>query len=173
MNPHPSRRAKVVEWIRRYLPNELAGWAGEIAGGALVYWLTGSLAAAVIAGTVGSSVGYYATAYANSVRWAYGALGGRPWPTRAALANARALRSIAVEFGPAEALDSIVLRPAALFAGPYLFGNLAVGWVVGSVAADVAFYALAIVSYERFSAVVKPVGPTRGTAEHDAAVATV
>jgi hypothetical protein len=58
-------REKAVEWVRRYLPNELAGWVGELGGAAATYHLTGSYAAAVIAGTIGASAGYYATAYVN------------------------------------------------------------------------------------------------------------
>ena len=59
---------KLWEWIRRYLPNELAGWVGELGGAALTYQVTGSYAAAVVAGTIGASVGYYATAYINGVQ---------------------------------------------------------------------------------------------------------
>ena len=40
-----TNRQKLMEWVRRYLPNERAGWAGE--------------------------PGYYATAYVNGVRWSY------------------------------------------------------------------------------------------------------
>ena len=151
MNSCRTVRQKLVEWMRRYLPCELAGWAGELGGAAATYWLTGSLALAVIVGTIGSSVGYYATAYINGVRWAYRAQTDLRWPMRVLDANFRALRSIAIEFGPAEAIDSIVIRPLALYAGPFVFGNVAVGWVVGSVAADIAFYVLAIFSYERFT----------------------
>jgi hypothetical protein len=144
-------RQKAVEWIKRYLPNELAGWATELGGAAIAYYVTGSYAAAVIAGTIGASVGYYATAYANGVRWSYRAQQGRPWPARALRANILAIRSIAVEFGPAEAIDSIVIRPVALYLGPFVIGNTAVGFVVGSALADVAFYVMAIFSYERFT----------------------
>ena len=146
-----TRRQKLIEWVRRYLPNELAGWATELGGAAATYYLTGSYAAAVVAGTIGASAGYYATAYVNGFRWSYAALNGRSWPMRVLLANALTVRSIAVEFGPAEAIDSIFIRPALLYAGPFLIGNTAVGWVVGSLAADVAFYAMAIFSYERFT----------------------
>ena len=149
MDAEPALRTKVMEWVKRYLPCELAGWAGELGSGAAAYWLTGSLGVAVIAGTIGSSVGYYATAYGNSLRWSYRALPGTPL-RRVIVANFRAMRSIAVEFGPAEAIDSIVVRPLALYAGPFVFGSVAVGWIVGSVAADIAFYVLAIFSYERF-----------------------
>ncbi|WP_123023319.1 hypothetical protein [Mycolicibacterium stellerae] len=147
-------RVKAFEWVRRYLPNEIAGWVGELGGAAATYYLTGSYAAAVVAGTIGASVGYYATAYVNVVCWTYRAQAGRTRPKRVLIANALAIRSIAVEFGPAEAIDSIVIRPIALYAGPFLLGNVAAGWVAGSIAADVAFYVMAIFSYERFEGLV-------------------
>ena len=144
-------RHKAIEWLRRYAPNELAGWVGELGGAVAVYHLTGSYAAAVIAGTIGASVGYYATAYFNGVRWSYRAQAGRSWPMRVLVANGLALRSIAVEFGPAEAIDSILIRAIALYLGPFVVGNTAVGWIVGSIVADIAFYVMAIFSYERFT----------------------
>lgn len=150
-------RHKAIEWLRRYGPNELAGWVGELGGAAAVYYLTGSYAAAVVAGTIGASVGYYATAYTNGVRWAYRAQHDRGRVTRVVVANGLAIRSIAVEFGPAEAIDSLIIRPIALYVGPFVIGNTAVGWVVGSIVADVAFYVMAIFSYERFtSLLVRP-----------------
>jgi hypothetical protein len=145
-----TNRQKLTEWVRRYLPNELAGWAGELGAAAAAYYLTGSYAAAVVAGTIGASAGYYATAYINGFRWTYAAQAGRSRPMRVLLANALTVRSIAVEFGPAEAIDSIVIRPVLLYAFPFVIGNTAVGFVVGSITADVAFYVMAIFSYERF-----------------------
>ncbi len=59
-----------------------------------------------------------------------------------------------MEFGPAEAIDSILIRPVAFYAGPILFGNVAVGWMLGSVTADVAFFVMAIFSYERFKSLL-------------------
>jgi hypothetical protein len=73
---------------------------------------------------------------------------------RVLAANALAVRSIAVEFGPAEAIDSLVIRPALLFLGPAVVGNVAVGWVLGSLTADAAFYVFAIFSYERFQGLI-------------------
>jgi hypothetical protein len=154
VNERRSIGAKIVEWVRRYAPNEIAGWVGELAAAWATYHLSGSYAAAVVAGTIGASVGYYATAYVNGVRWSYRAQLGRSRPTRMLVANGLALRSIAVEFGPAEAIDSILIRPLTLYAGPFLVGNLAVGFVLGSIAADVAFYVMAIFSYERFKSLL-------------------
>jgi hypothetical protein len=141
---------KSIEWLRRYLPNEIAGWAGELGAAAAVYYSTGSFALAVVAGTVGASVGYYATAYVNGVRWTCQAHAGRGIVARSLIANAVTIRSIAVEFGPAEVIDSVVIRPLMLYLWPFVLGNVAVGWVVGSLTADIAFYGMAIFSYERF-----------------------
>ena len=160
MEQRRTARQKLIEWVRRYLPNELAGWAAELAAAAGVYYLTGSYAAAVVAGTIGASVGYYATAYANGVRWSYRALLGGSRPKRVLIANLLTIRSIAVEFGPAEAIDSVVIRPVALYLGPIVVGSTAAGFVIGSIAADLAFYVMAIFSYERFKellAVRRPV----------------
>ena len=53
-----------------------------------------------------------------------------------------------VEFGPAELADTILIRPAAMFLGSLATGNILVGVLIGKVAADLAFYGLAITSYE-------------------------
>lgn len=65
-------------------------------------------------------------------------------------ANLLALRSVAVEFGPAEVIDSVAIRPAALYLGPMLSGNPVFGLIVGKLVADVGFYGCTVLSYERF-----------------------
>jgi hypothetical protein len=151
-------RTKVMEWIRRYLPNEIVGTLGELGGAAAAYVATDSLAAAAVAASVGATVGYYAAAYLSAVRGAYGEQGALPTARRVLIANLLALRSVLVEFGPAELLDSIFVRPLAFYFGPLVFGNVAAGWIFAKLVADVAFYAVAIFSYERFKSllVVEP-----------------
>jgi hypothetical protein len=153
-------RHKVFEWLRRYAPNEIAGWVGQLGAAAATYSLTGSYATAVIAATIGASAGYYAAAYVTGVRWSYRAQSGRSWPMRALAANGLAARSVAVEFGPAEAIDSIAIRPVALYLGPVVVGSTAAGFVLGSVVADIAFYVMAIFSYERFTNLLARPQPT-------------
>lgn len=143
-------RRKIVEWFWRYLPNEIAGTAAELGGAGVVYLCTGSLALAAVVGAVFSSVGYYGAAYVNAVRWAMPDQQDRARVARVLAANLLALRSVAVEFGPAEAIDTLAVRPAAFFFFPALVGNVAAGLVLGKVVADIAFYALAICSYEKF-----------------------
>ena len=145
-----SRRARLREWVRRYLPCEIAGTAGEFGAAALAYVVTESLAVAAVTATVGASVGYYAAAYTTALRWSYRDQRWRRVPARLAVANLLALRSVAVEFGPAELIDSVAVRPLSFYLGPALFGDVLAGWAVGKVVSDAAFYSCAIVSYERF-----------------------
>ena len=130
-------RDKLLEWLRRYLPCEIAGTVGELGGAAVAYVLTGSTVAAAVTATVGASVGYYAAAYLTAMRWAYRARRDRTRVMRLVVANLIALRSVAIEFGPADI-------------GPQIFGDVVVGWIFGKLVSDVAFYVVAIFSYERF-----------------------
>ena len=138
MNTERTTRRKVLEWVRRYLPCEITSTVAELGSAAVVYMSTGSWAAAAVVATVFASIGYYATAYVNAVRWSMG---------RARLrsrANLLALRSIAVEFGPAEVIDSLAIRPVTLYLGPVLTGSPVVGLIFGKLAADVGFYGCTI-----------------------------
>jgi hypothetical protein len=62
------------------------------------------------------------------------------------------LTGLLVEFGPAEIADTFAVRPLAMYLGPLLIGHLAAGILAGKLAADIVFYALAIVGYELFKA---------------------
>ena len=150
MEARRTKRQKLMEWVRRYLPCEMAGTVGELGGAAIAYVLTGSMAAAAITATIGASAGYYAAAYTGAVRWRLREYNDRPPVTRIVVANLFAFRSVAIEFGPAELIDSIAIRPLAYYVGPMLFGNVVAGWIFGKLVSDIGFYALAIFSYERF-----------------------
>jgi hypothetical protein len=146
--------------VRRYLPCEIAGTVGELGGAALAYLATGSLAAAAITATIGASAGYYAAAYVSAVRWSYRCLDDRRWPSRVLVSSLLALRSVAVEFGPAELIDSVAVRPVAYYVGPLIFDNTIAGWIFGKLVSDLAFYVLAIFSYERFKGLLVRAQPT-------------
>jgi hypothetical protein len=150
VNTQEPKRRKVAEWLRRYLPCEIAGWIGELGAAAVVYLWTGSLAAAAIGGTIGSSAGYYSPAYVNAVRWSLPTQQHRSPLARIGYANLLALRSLTVEFGPAEFVDSLFFRPILYYLTPLALGNVVLGWILGGLAADILFYICAIFSYERF-----------------------
>ncbi|KMO67618.1 hypothetical protein [Mycolicibacterium chlorophenolicum] len=154
MDGSTTKRMRIREWVRRYLPCEIAGTVGEFGAAALVYLATDSLGAAAVAASVGASGGYYAAAYLSALRWSYRDQACRPALARLVMAALLALRSVAIEFGPAEVIDSIAVRPLAFYLGPALFGNVAAGWIFGKVVSDVAFYTCAVFSYERFKAIL-------------------
>jgi hypothetical protein len=161
MNTERPTEKKWREWVRRYLPCEIAGTACEFGGAAIAYLMTGSVAMAAVVATIGASAGYYAAAYTAAVRATYGDHRHLPWAPRAVTANALALRSIAIEFGPAEVIDTLLVRPLAFYLGPLLFGGLLAGWIFAKLVADVGFYVLAIFSYERFRGLLALRGEVR------------
>jgi hypothetical protein len=59
-----------------------------------------------------------------------------------------AVRALLWEFGVAEVLDSFLVRPLCMYAAVRLTGTLALGIILGKLAADAVFYAIAITFYE-------------------------
>ena len=155
------------EWVRRYLPCEIAGTVGELGGAAVAYLATGSLAAAAITATIGASAGYYAAAYVSALRWSYRDHDHRRWPSRVLVSSLLALRSVAVEFGPAELIDSVVVRPVAFYVGPLILDNTIAGWIFGKLVSDLAFYVFAISSYERFKDLLVRAQPRAEEVSHE------
>lgn len=146
----PGERHRAREWIMRYLPYEIVSAAAELGGVAVAYAITHSLVVGALAGTLGAAIGYYATAFFAAVRQAYRQLS---WPVgsmRVIVANALALRSVAVEFGLAEFVDSLAVRPVAYYLLPTMLGNAVAGWLAAKLISDAAFYLLTIFSYEKF-----------------------
>jgi hypothetical protein len=142
--PSPGARGRVGHWLRRYLPLEIAATATALVGGLAAAALTSNTGAIAFAGTWAENVGYYGFALAREMRTSAAetpelGAGTRLW---------QALRRLVWEFGIAEALDSFVVRPGAMYAAIKLTGSTGAGIVIGKLVADVAFYAVAIVFYE-------------------------
>ncbi len=58
------------------------------------------------------------------------------------------VRNLLLEFGPAEYLDSFVIRPFYMYIFPKIFNNLVLGLIIGKFAADITFYIPTIISFE-------------------------
>jgi hypothetical protein len=140
----------VGRWLRRYLPAELLATPCALLAGLSAAQLTGSPAAAALAATWGENAGFY------------GLMIGREHAQRRTLRALPAVaRELALEFGPAEALDSLLLRPAALYAGLALAPHPALGMLAGKIVADVTFYAPAIACHELQRAWARHPSPPR------------
>ena len=164
-----SPRNKLAEWLQRYLLIELIGTACELGCAAIGYLSTGSLAVAALAATIGANLGYYGPAWWRAYRSTKAACHLDNLLARTLSTSVRATWCVAVEFGPGEAVDSLLVRPALFYSMPILLAGwadgsgpwvLAGGWVIGKVLADIVFYACTVTSYEinksRLPAVDKP-----------------
>jgi hypothetical protein len=126
-----------LRWLRRYLPAELAATPCALLAGLTAWQLSASPALAALAATWGENVGFYGVM-----------LGRELARSRSLCALPAVVRGLVLEFGPAEALDSLLLRPASVYAGLALAPHPALGMIAGKLFADVGFYAPAIVSHE-------------------------
>jgi hypothetical protein len=132
----PKRRG-IVFWIVRYLPAEIVGTAAMVLAGLAVTIWTTSPALIAIAALLGEIVGFYIvlaiTIYAEqaavSPNW------------RRAIG--RTFLLLVAEFGAAELLDTLLIRPAALMLGVWLLPDPLWGLLAGKIFADVIFYAIA------------------------------
>jgi hypothetical protein len=132
----PGRAA--ARWLRRYLLAELVGTpCALLCGFAPRASSPAPPAAAALAATWGENLAF------DGVM-----LGREPARRRGLRALPPILRDLAIEFGPAEALDRFLLRPAAIYTGLLLAPHPALGMVAGRIAADVTFCPPAILSHE-------------------------
>jgi hypothetical protein len=124
-------------WVVRYLPAEIAGAAAMIVAGLGITFWTDHPAAIAIAALIGEIIGFYAV-LAISV----GLEQSRQGASGRALFTTTFLLLVA-EFGAAEILDTLLIRPAALVIGVVLLQDPVWGLLAGKVVADVIFYAVA------------------------------
>lgn len=130
---------RLATWLRRYGPAELLSVVVTLGSSWLALSLSDSILVAAVAGTWAEFLAYYGVMTARELR----ARG--PSSPRNAL---RCARDLLLEFGPAELLDSALIRPAALAAGLAAAPSPALGALAGKLVADVAFYLATIVCYE-------------------------
>jgi hypothetical protein len=131
------RRRGVAFWIVRYLPAEIVGTAAMVLAGIAVTAWTHNPALVAIAALVGEIIGFYTvlaiTIYVEQVQIS------PRWRT----AMARTFLLLIAEFGVAELLDTLLIRPAALMLGVWLIPDPVWGILAGKVLADIVFYAIA------------------------------
>ena len=131
-------RCRALEWLARYGPAEVGATLGALAAAALAD--PAGPAATAYAGAIGDGIGFYLILFVRDLR--------RQRSARRSRAAARTLRELVMEFGPAELLDTFLVRPLAMYLAQRWLATATAGVIVGKVAADAVFYALAITAYE-------------------------
>jgi hypothetical protein len=130
---------RMSDWLWRYGPPELLGTLAMIVGAALTHKLSDSIAAAALVGNWAEALAFYGLIILRTL-WA-----SRPLSARVAWIGAR---NLVLEFGSAELLNGIVIRPIALYGAIALTPSFALGIVLGKVVADILFYLQTIACYE-------------------------
>lgn len=137
-----TRTRQLLFWARRYLPAEIVGTATLF----LASWGAMALDAGPLviayAATFGESLGFYAVLGTGIHRELRRTMRGRS----AAARLWRTVMLLVAECGPAELLDSLLVRPLLLMLSMYVLPG---GWdlLVGKIAADLFFYVASAACY--------------------------
>ena len=135
-------KEKLLEWGRRYWLAETLSFAAALLSSHFAYLLSGNLLVSAFLTTWVTNGTFYGTiAWQEMGRQKQKAGFGL-------LAFLKALRIMVLEFGPGEYLDSLLIRPFWLAALPLLLSDYAVAIAVGTVLADISYFAPVIFSYE-------------------------
>lgn len=142
-----SMQSRVKEWIWRYGPAEIVSLITTLVPAIIIQRTTGDRIAAALGATWGGNLGYFGTILLRDVHQTRRALSasGRKYGWRSLGLN---LRALVIEFGVAEVLDTLLVRPALMYYLPVLTGHFSKGIVAAKLLADVTFYLPAIIFYE-------------------------
>jgi hypothetical protein len=137
---------KLKSWLGRYGWPEVLGTVAAVGAATSVHSLTSSNLVSAYAGTAAECVVFYGIIFLReTIRGAHQA-GGRG-ATYGGTEVFRVLHGMMLEFGVAEALDSLLIRPLIMGQGMRLLGP-GVGSLVGKLAADLVFYGPVLSIYE-------------------------
>jgi len=140
-------KKKLAEWLKRYLTAEIISTVLSI----LVAWLikestNDRVLAAFVASAVGS-VAFYGVIVINDMRHSisHHRLRKKKYTLKSFWKD---FRNLMVEFGPAELLDVLAIRPFFMYFIPTIMTNFVLGSFIGKTLADIVFYIPAILMYE-------------------------
>lgn len=154
-----TRRRGILFWIRRYLPAEIVGTAAMLFAGLGVSLWTSVPAIIAVAGLIGEIVGFYAVLAVTIYREQRTVTGTRR------RAWARTLLLLIAEFGAAELLDTLLIRPGLMMLGVWLIPAAMWGLLAGKIVADIVFYAIAAGAFTVTAKTGLRDGSRRSTAE--------
>ncbi|MFH1127128.1 MAG: hypothetical protein ABIG84_01955 [archaeon] len=138
---------KLKEWIKRYLPAEIAGMISALTGAGVAYMLTDNLIVVALAGVWSETIGYYAFISIRDIAHSrkHHRINNKKYGLISFLKN---IRNLIIEFGFSETLDSFFIRPFFMYVFPIILGNVLLGVFIGKISADVVFYIPTITAYE-------------------------
>lgn len=140
-------KQKFAEWAKRYVPAEIVSIATTLLSAWLAHRSGGSALLIALVSTWGGNVGYYGYILVADILRSVKAhrQNGKPYNVASAAID---FRSLIVEFGMGEIVDSLFIRPAIMYYVPQLIPGFAAGILVAKLIADVFFYIPTIIGYE-------------------------
>jgi hypothetical protein len=138
---------KIREWLNRYLLAEIISWIALVIFSLICLFITDNRILIAFLGSIVQTIVYYVYILIKDVilrRKKY-IVEGKKYTKLIFLKD---IRNLLIEFGPSEILDTLIVRPVALYLGPLLIGNFTIGLLVGSIVADIIYYVPVIILYE-------------------------
>jgi len=138
---------KIKEYFKRYLPAEIVGTVTAIGAASIAHIFSDNHVFIAYIATLGEAVGFFSTIFIQHLL---------SFSKKRKSENkqislpdiSKIISHVLLEFGPAEIIDSLVLRPFFMYLFPLLLENFTLGILLGKIAGDITFYLLVILSYE-------------------------
>ena len=141
-------KQKPIEWIRRYLPSEIAGTVTALLAAFISKYLGYNAIIIAFAGSLGEAIGFYTTVFIKQVILTRKDLKLRRSDHLPLQHYFLIMATILLEFGLAGLIDDLLVRPFFMYWFPILFSNFTLGILAGKIAGDICFYFFVILSYE-------------------------
>ena len=138
---------KILEWIKRYLLADIISTVLSLGTAWLIMEYGDDRVLAAFIGSAVASLSFYLLIAFSDVRKSIKQhkQEDKTYKIKSFLID---FRNLIIEFGPAEILDVIAVRPFFMYLIPILIGNFLLGTFIGKMISDAIFFAIAIIMYE-------------------------
>ena len=141
-------KQKTLEWLKRYLPAEIAGTVSALLIAFLAKFAGYNSILIAFAGSIGEAIGFYSVVFIKEVKSTKKELHANQNRRLTFHDYVKILTNILLEFGPAGLIDDLIVRPFFMYWFPILLRNFTLGIITGKIAGDICFYFFVIISYE-------------------------
>jgi len=140
-------KKKIIEWLKRYLLADVLSTLLSLGTAWAIMEGTADRVMAAFVGSAVASIVFYFTVAFSDVRKSIKQH--RAENERYRIKSfLKDFRNLIIEFGPAELLDVLAVRPFFMYLIPKLTGDFLLGTFIGKMIADVIFFIPAIIMFE-------------------------
>lgn len=140
-------KQKIKEWLKRYLPAEIIGTITAVGAASITHSFSENHIFIAYIGTLGEAIGFFSTIFIQQIVKVFKEHK-REDKTFSFSDLSKIVMRVVLEFGPAELIDGLLLRPFFMYLFPICLNDFTLGILLGKIAGDISFYMLVILSYE-------------------------